>query len=64
MQHKGIGSTLIRHMLDSGPDGVPWVVIANPPARLFYEKHGFKMIGTGHENEENLADILYEWKSI
>jgi ribosomal protein S18 acetylase RimI-like enzyme len=36
----------------------------NKIAQRFYEKHGFKMIGTGHENEENLADILYEWKSI
>jgi ribosomal protein S18 acetylase RimI-like enzyme len=36
----------------------------NKVAQRFYEKHGFKMIGKGHENEENLADILYEWKSI
>ncbi|WHZ00721.1 GNAT family N-acetyltransferase [Neobacillus sp. YX16] len=36
----------------------------NKSAQRFYEKHGFKMIGKGHENEENLADILYEWKSI
>jgi ribosomal protein S18 acetylase RimI-like enzyme len=35
----------------------------NKVAQRFYEKHGFKMIGKGHENEENLADILYEWKS-
>jgi hypothetical protein len=23
--------------------------------------NGFKIIGRGHENEENLPDILYEW---
>jgi ribosomal protein S18 acetylase RimI-like enzyme len=34
----------------------------NEKARRFYEKHGFKIIGRGHENEENLPDILYEWK--
>lgn len=33
----------------------------NKKAQQFYEKHGFKIIGRGHENEENLPDILYEW---
>ncbi|MEG7619400.1 GNAT family N-acetyltransferase [Enterococcus faecalis] len=33
----------------------------NKNAQRFYEKHGFKIIGRGHENEENLADIQYEW---
>jgi ribosomal protein S18 acetylase RimI-like enzyme len=35
----------------------------NKIAQRFYEKHGFKIIGKGHENDENLPDILYEWKS-
>ncbi|HWK24680.1 MAG TPA: GNAT family N-acetyltransferase [Ureibacillus sp.] len=35
----------------------------NENARRFYEKNGFKIISRGHENEENLPDILYEWKS-
>lgn len=35
----------------------------NKNAQRFYEKHGFEIIGRGHENEENLADIQYEWKS-
>ena len=34
----------------------------NKNAQRFYEKHGFKIIGRGHENEENLPDIQYEWK--
>lgn len=33
----------------------------NKNAQRFYEKNGFKIIGRGHENEENLPDILYEW---
>ncbi|MGE7111546.1 GNAT family N-acetyltransferase [Lysinibacillus sp. NPDC047702] len=35
----------------------------NENAQRFYEKHGFKIIGRGHENEENLPDIQYEWIS-
>ncbi|MFJ7914095.1 MULTISPECIES: GNAT family N-acetyltransferase [unclassified Lysinibacillus] len=35
----------------------------NVNAQRFYEKQGFAIIGRGHENEENLADIQYERKS-
>ena len=35
----------------------------NENARRFYEKNGFKIKSKGHENEENLPDILYEWIS-
>lgn len=35
----------------------------NKSAQRFYERNGFKIIGRGHENEENLPDILYEWKA-
>jgi RimJ/RimL family protein N-acetyltransferase len=33
----------------------------NHKAQRFYEKNGFKIIGSGYENEENLDDIKYEW---
>lgn len=33
----------------------------NQNAQRFYERNGFKIIGRGHENEENLEDIKYEW---
>lgn len=33
----------------------------NKNAQRFYEKNGFKIIARGHENEENLPDIQYEW---
>ncbi|WP_430509767.1 N-acetyltransferase family protein [Gottfriedia solisilvae] len=35
----------------------------NEKAQRFYEKNGFKVIGRGNENEENLPDIQYEWVS-
>lgn len=34
----------------------------NKKAQAFYQNHGFKIIARGHENEENLADIKYEWR--
>ena len=33
----------------------------NKNAQRFYEKHGFQIVGRGHENEEGLPDIQYEW---
>jgi ribosomal protein S18 acetylase RimI-like enzyme len=35
----------------------------NKNAQRFYEKNGFKIIGRGVGNEENLPDIQYEWIS-
>ena len=34
----------------------------NKNAQRFYENNGFKIIGRGQENEENLPDIQYEWE--
>ena len=33
----------------------------NEGARRFYERHGFRAIAFGQENEENEPDVLYEW---
>ncbi|GKV54439.1 hypothetical protein NCCP2222_03860 [Sporosarcina sp. NCCP-2222] len=33
----------------------------NKNAQRFYEKNGFQKVGRGHENEEGLPDIQYEW---
>lgn len=33
----------------------------NQKAQRFYERNGFKIIGRGYENEENMDDIKYEW---
>jgi len=59
----GIGQTLLnRAKAQSNGKLTLYTFEVNEKAQRFYEKHGFKVIGRGHENEENLPDILYEWK--
>lgn len=63
-QGLGIGSRLLEIAKDlSGGWLRLFTFEVNKGAQEFYEKHGFKIIGRGFENEENLPDILYEWKS-
>jgi len=63
-QGLGIGQTLLdRAKAQSIGKLTLYTFEVNEKAQRFYEKHGFKVIGRGHENEENLPDILYEWKS-
>lgn len=58
----GIGQTLLdRVKAQSSGILTLYTFEVNKNAQRFYEKHGFKMIGRGHENEENLPDIQYEW---
>jgi ribosomal protein S18 acetylase RimI-like enzyme len=60
----GLGQTLLdKAKRNSNGRLTLYTFEINKIAQRFYEKHGFKMIGKGHENEENLEDILYEWKS-
>jgi ribosomal protein S18 acetylase RimI-like enzyme len=60
----GIGQTLLdKAKTQSNGRLTLYTFEVNEIAQRFYEKHGFKIIGKGHENEENLADLLYEWKS-
>lgn len=33
----------------------------NHKAQRFYERNGFRIIDRGHENEEKLKDLKYEW---
>ncbi|MFJ5790977.1 GNAT family N-acetyltransferase [Lysinibacillus sp. NPDC093197] len=61
-QGLGIGQTLLdRAKAHSSGKLTLYTFEVNDKAQRFYEKHGFKIIGRGHENEENLPDILYEW---
>lgn len=63
-QGNGIGQTLLdKAKLQSNGRLTLYTFEVNKIAQRFYEKNGFKVIGKGHENEENLADLLYEWKS-
>ncbi|MDF2066815.1 GNAT family N-acetyltransferase [Bacillus sp. Cr_A10] len=60
----GIGHTLLdRVKAQSSGRLTLYTFEVNVNAQRFYEKHGFKIIGRGHENEENLPDIQYEWIS-
>lgn len=60
----GIGHTLLdRVKAQSCGRLTLYTFEVNVNAQRFYEKHGFEIIGRGHENEENLPDIQYEWIS-
>lgn len=60
----GIGHTFLdRVKAQSSGRLTLFTFEVNVNAQRFYEKHGFEIIGRGHENEENLPDIHYEWIS-
>lgn len=60
----GIGRTLLDKVKAQSSGRLTlYTFEINENAQRFYEKHGFKIIGRGHENEENLPDIQYEWIS-
>ncbi|MBP2243259.1 ribosomal protein S18 acetylase RimI-like enzyme [Cytobacillus eiseniae] len=59
----GIGRKLLeRAKAQSSGRLILYTFEINQKAQSFYEKNGFKVIGRGHENEENLPDLQYEWK--
>jgi ribosomal protein S18 acetylase RimI-like enzyme len=63
-QGNGIGQTLLdRAKEQSAGRLILYTFEVNKKAQRFYEKHGFIIIGRGYENEEDLPDILYEWKN-
>jgi ribosomal protein S18 acetylase RimI-like enzyme len=63
-QGYGIGQTLLaRAKEQSAGRLILYTFEVNKKAQRFYEKHGFIIIGRGYENEEDLPDILYEWKN-
>lgn len=61
-QGKGLGKKLLD-MAKINSDGrlTLYTFEVNHKAQRFYERNGFKIIGKGHENEEKLNDIKYEW---
>jgi ribosomal protein S18 acetylase RimI-like enzyme len=61
-QGTGIGQTLLdKAKFHSSGRLTLYTFEVNKNAQRFYEKNGFKIINRGHENEENLPDIQYEW---
>jgi len=60
----GIGQTLLDKVKAQSSGKLKlYTFEINKNAQRFYEEHGFEIIGRGHENEENLPDIQYEWNS-
>jgi ribosomal protein S18 acetylase RimI-like enzyme len=60
----GIGQTLLDNVKEQSSGVLTlYTFEINENAQRFYEKNGFKIIGRGHKNEENLPDIQYEWIS-
>ena len=60
----GIGQTLLDKAKEQSSGKLTlYTFEVNENARRFYEKNGFNIKSRGHENEENLPDILYEWIS-
>ncbi|WP_066063028.1 GNAT family N-acetyltransferase [Neobacillus soli] len=60
----GIGQTLLDKVKAQSSGRLTLSTFeVNENAQRFYERHGFGIIGRGHENEENLPDIQYEWIS-
>lgn len=60
----GIGQTLLDKVKAKSSGRLTlYTFEVNENAQRFYEKNGFKIIGRGQENEENLPDIQYEWIS-
>lgn len=61
-QGKGLGKKLLdMAKINSKGRLTLYTFEVNHKAQRFYERNGFKIIGRGHENEENLDDIKYEW---
>lgn len=63
-QGLGIGQRLLDKAKEQSSGKLTlYTFEVNKKAQRFYEKNGFKIIDRGHENEENLPDIQYEWVS-
>ncbi|WP_438503636.1 GNAT family N-acetyltransferase [Ectobacillus ponti] len=62
-QGMGIGQALLDKAKEQSSGRLTlYTFEVNQNAQRFYEKHGFRVIGRGYENEENLPDLLYEWR--
>ena len=63
-RRQGIGTLLFRQVQQASPEGFTLFVFArNTPARVFYERHGCRVIATGDGsgNEEGEPDVEYAW---
>ena len=61
-QRQGIGTRLLHLAKELSPDRLKLFTLdVNTNAQKFYEKHGFRIIGRGIAEQEQLPDIEYEW---
>ncbi|MFQ3544688.1 GNAT family N-acetyltransferase [Halobacillus rhizosphaerae] len=63
-QGLGIGTKLLERAKERSRRLTLYTFEVNKNAQQFYERNGFRVIGRGNENEENLPDLLYEWKAL
>jgi GNAT superfamily N-acetyltransferase len=63
-QGTGVGSALLAHAKRLRPGGLElWVFTSNRPARAFYRRHGFELVGgTSGANEERAPDLRLRWR--
>ncbi|WP_432664323.1 GNAT family N-acetyltransferase [Wukongibacter baidiensis] len=61
-QGKGLGKRFLEIAKNNSKGRLTlYTFEVNEKAQRFYENNGFKIIGRGNDNEENLNDIKYEW---
>ncbi|MBV9209371.1 MAG: GNAT family N-acetyltransferase [Acidobacteria bacterium] len=61
-QQRGIGSLLLDMAKENSSGRLRLFTFkANRKAQRFYERHGFKIIARGFEEQWQLEDIEYEW---
>jgi ribosomal protein S18 acetylase RimI-like enzyme len=61
-QGRGIGKILLDIAKNKSAGKLTLFTFeVNHKAQRFYERNGFRIIGRGNKNEENLNDIKYEW---
>lgn len=61
-QGMGIGQALLERIKAQSSGRLTlYTFQVNEKAQRFYERNGFRVIGSDYENDENLPDLLYEW---
>jgi len=63
-QRSGIGTCLVEGVKARLDDIQLWTFQANEPARLFYERQGFRprQFTDGEANDEQRPDVRYRWR--
>jgi GNAT superfamily N-acetyltransferase len=61
----GLGSALIDFAKERSPEALDlWTFRSNHGARRFYERHGFIVVGsTEDDNEERAPALHYRWSA-